>query len=502
MDKILLELVSLIAAQLEPPLAVYATLSSQWQHAVELRNFFSIQTDSDDVEFDRFRSIFAAPRRQKLLRSLLFCVRLPSPSEKRIRKLQSRREAAANCLVYTRALVALFSYLHTWELQGRAQLALEVTVSSPMDNYANTEYGHKGEPIWKIRNRFREVSLDAEVLEESGGIPRVPVVSAFAAGWRPGRRVDSAAMPLLAKALPNARKMDWAFYPLPRRMPRARKFERLSLANALFSTASVDMRQLTTLHIHCEDADPLNDGFDPTKLVDHRSGRDDLSNAFRHLSQLPSLRRLRLTGCHIVGKQMFEDRDPAATWPSLTDLQLHMSITTPDGRWYFTGDVWSAEMAPDDLEDDPDESAATFDSADSDMSDFAPAHTWEKENGNTPYCSFRLKPDGGTFDPFMTAKVRAVAHMPVLRRLELCLSNSSRSGVDANYFGPKEPGKGDMSDGGEAFHTAYLDQSRWVLFLRGDFDAPWTLSPALRTALTRTSGEGCVYVTGVQEEQF
>jgi len=242
MDKIPLGLVSLIAAQLEPPLAVYATLSSQWQHAVELRTFVSIQTDSDDVEFDRFRSILAAPRRQRLLRRLLFCVQLPSPSEKRIRKLQSRREAAANSFVYTRALVALFSYLHTWELQGRAQLALEVTVSSPMDNHTSPEYGQKGEPMWKIRNQFREVSFDAEVLEKSGGIPRVPVVSAFAAGWRPGRRVDSAAMSLLVKALPNARKMDWAFYPLPQRMPRARRFERLSLANALFSITSVDMR--------------------------------------------------------------------------------------------------------------------------------------------------------------------------------------------------------------------------------------------------------------------
>lgn len=161
---------------------------------------------------------------------------------------------------------------------------------------------------------------------------------------------------------------------------------------------------------------------------------DALSIGLRHISQLSSLRHLKLTGCHVVGKQMFEDRTPVATWPSLTSLQLQMSITTPDGRRYFNGDSWSAKIGPGYAEDDLstslplNESAATFDSADLDMSDFAPEHAWLRESGMIPYCSFRLKSDSAMFDPFMTSVVRAVARMPMLRHIEICMSDSSRPG--------------------------------------------------------------------------
>ena len=200
-----------------------------------------------------------------------------------------------------------------------------------------------------------------------------------------------------------------------------------------------------------------------------------------------------------MGRQLFEDRGPTATWPSLTDLQLHMSITTPDGRWYFTGDVWSAEMAPDDLEDGPDESAATFDSADSDTSDFALAHAWDKENGITPYCSFRLKPDNATFDPFMTAMVRAVA---------LCCgawSSACRTRRGPAWtpttLGRKSPERGTcltadrpftrriwISPDGSCFYAVILTRRGHCRRLSG---LP-SREPAARG----------VYVTGVQEEQF
>ena len=111
-----------------------------------------------------------------------------------------------------------------------------------------------------------------------------------------------------------------------------------------------------------------------------------------------------------MGPQMFEDQDQdqealtddgASTWPSLTHLEIEMACTTPDGRWYFTSDVSYTEYATNEhwYEDDSDESVAAFDSADSDTSDFAPEHRWERGDGMVPTCELRSRPDCETFDP-------------------------------------------------------------------------------------------------------
>ncbi|KAK4041055.1 hypothetical protein C8A01DRAFT_34899 [Parachaetomium inaequale] len=467
MDKLPAEIIHLIISHLEPPLAGYATVSSRWQDAIESHTLRSIGASSDDASFGQFQAVFATPRRRALLRKLVFHVQLPPPSEKRIRKLQSRREAAANNLAYTRALVALFSYLHTWEHEeGAARLALEVSVSSPMDNYDGDDKGHRGVPIWFIRDQLRQVSVDTDVLRESGGLATVRVVSGLTnyhhIGLGCGRRVDPAVMPLVTKALPNAREMNWAFSALPRRFPDLRRAERMSLANALFATAAADIRLLTTLQISWEDRAPCNEASDPGSLVDGASSRDDLSIALRRISQLPSLRSLKLTGSHTIGAQLFEDQNVspdhgAPTWPSLTNLEIWASVTTPDGRWYFTGDPSSAEFI-DQQQDDSDESVAAFDSADADTSDFAPDFAWEREDGMVPWRVFRTTPDCAIFVPFMVSMLRAVARMPVLRHLTFCMQLESRIGVYLDYFGPGEPRKGPVVGLEPAFHKAHLEQ--------------------------------------------
>jgi hypothetical protein len=117
-----------------------------------------------------------------------------------------------------------------------------------MDNYKSSNYGHTGEPIWNIRNRLRKVSFDVDALQEFGGLATVPLISPFttdgfftvASTLGDGRRVDPAVMPVLVNAMPNIREMEWAFFSLPWRLPDLR----MSLANALFSTAAADIAYL------------------------------------------------------------------------------------------------------------------------------------------------------------------------------------------------------------------------------------------------------------------
>lgn len=513
MDRLPAELINIISSYLEPPLAGYAAISPRWQQAIEPRIFWEIKTDSDDASLRQFQAAFSTPRRRALLRWLSFRVQLPSPSLKRMRKLQSRREAAANSLVYTRALAALFSFLHTWEHHGNVWIGLDLTVSSPMDNYAGGDHGHMGDPIWTIRNKFRDLHFDADALREAGGLATVPVVSRFTIDSNSNRRIAPAVMPLLAKALPNVRQMTWSFLALPRRMPDLRRVERMSLAKGLFSIAALNLPLLTSLSIYWDETDPFNEAFNLGSLVDPASGRDDVSIALRRISQLPSLQRLSLLGCHTVSAQLFEDDHDdastsncgASTWPSLTHLALEMSVTTPDGRWYFTGDESNAEYAEEDVydSDELDESPAAFDSADSDTSDYAPADNWAKEEGMSG-CFFRTAPDPVILVPFLISMVRAVIRMPVLRRLEVSMSNlSGGPRLFADYFGPGEPGNLAMAPSEQAFYDAHLCDPRWVLHLYGEWDAAWSIPPEWRAALRETSAEGCVYIGKVRGyEQF
>ncbi len=103
----------------------------------------------------------------------------------------------------------------------------------------------------------------------------------------------------------------------------------------------------------------------------------------------------------------------------------------------------------------------------------------------------------------MIAMVRAVARMPALRHLQLSTTDPARVGIYADSFGPGGIKKGYMVGMEPAFHNAHLGEPRWVLSLR-NLDNGWSIPPDLRAALTKSSGEGRVYVIGAggQEEQF
>ena len=119
-----------------------------------------------------------------------------------------------------------------------------------------------------------------------------------------------------------------------------------------------------------------------------------------------------------------------------------------------------------------------------------------------PSCRFRSAPDNATFTPFIISMVRAVARMPVLRRLKF-RSDPWRPGIDVDYFGSGEPvGRGVSSPAECAFHAARSGESRWALILRDELDPQWSIPHDLRAALTKSTSEGCVLVTGEAEEVF
>ncbi|KAK0733005.1 hypothetical protein B0T26DRAFT_745098 [Lasiosphaeria miniovina] len=162
---------------------------------------------------------------------------------------------------------------------------------------------------------------------------------------------------------------------------------RASLAAAAFSaaaaafSAAANLAHLTSLDLFWGDSDALDEEFAPGSFVlsaARKQQQDDLGTALRSLAQLPTLRRLDLGGCLVLGPEFFEaDASDTSIWPALTSLSVVMSATTPDGRWYFTGDPANAGETGSDHAESP----AAFDSADPDASDYAPEFAWDRAVG-------------------------------------------------------------------------------------------------------------------------
>ena len=338
MDKLALEILAIIVSHLEPPLAPLAIVSRKWQHAIEARTFSKLELRSEEDTLQQFKSAFASPHRRYFLRRLIFYVSLTVPSEKRLWKLQSTREAAANNTVYTRAVTALFSILAAWGQvpDAPSHLSLYIDPKSSADRGKPSgahepAHRHLGEPIWRIRNDFKYINFDTEALDDLGGLPSVPAIIHLEHNMY--RRIDPAVLPVISAALPSVKKMDWGFDAPPRRLPDLRRAIRSSAATSFLTTANLSLAQLTTLTITWEDTDPYKHQFDPGNFLDLSSPNDKFSIAIHHVSRLPSLQHLNLKGCFTISKEVF-DFDPATNinelWPSLQTFHLQHSLTTPD----------------------------------------------------------------------------------------------------------------------------------------------------------------------------
>jgi hypothetical protein len=143
------ELLNLVVSYLEPPLAPYSIVSKRWQCSIENRTFSSVKLNSDDESFQQFDVIFPNLRRRSLLRTIDFLVILPPISLKRMKKLQSNKEATVNNESFTRAIISLFTRLHSWDVtnddkESHSRIHLILAAESPSDcKLDELEYNHE-----------------------------------------------------------------------------------------------------------------------------------------------------------------------------------------------------------------------------------------------------------------------------------------------------------------------------------------------------------------------
>ncbi|KAK1658025.1 hypothetical protein BDP55DRAFT_683869 [Colletotrichum godetiae] len=455
--------------------------------------FEDVSITSSQDSLRQFRNDFSGSQtsRREVVKRLHFTVNLPPVGEKRMKKLQSTREAAANNAAFTQAIVDLFQGLSDWET---GEITLIVRVASPSDTdedlFDSLDSSHSGSPIWDVRNDFKYISFDQSVVTASG-LAQVRAISNL--DFREDfsnvkRRLYPACISIISQALPSLKALTWDCIMPSRRHESSRKEIRLALAQTLKHGTFTNLK---SLEIYLEDPDPLNDSSDPGAFCQSPE-EDALSLGISRILQLPAIAKVQLTGLWTIAPTAFE---AATDFGSLLEsVNIESSGTTPDGKWLSIGEE-EDDVYQDEPDSDSDASEAAFDSADSDTSDFVPEHEWEREAGNFPANSWRTSIDTEVFVPYILSLVRTTLKMSPLRTLRYEIQTQP-SPFFVEYFAPgveNDSAKRESNHRGD-FERDNASRSRWILTVVQGFDPSWTVPPDLISAIEETGG--CVLWDG------
>ncbi|KAI1874217.1 uncharacterized protein JN550_002796 [Neoarthrinium moseri] len=449
----------------------------------------------------RFDEAFVDPAQRALLRDITFEVVLPEISIKRLKKVQSNAEAAANDAAFTRAISDFLGRLARWEARDGASLSLNITAESPThkkrqelveNGTLNNSHNSFGPPIWDIRNMDRMLRFEASTPPQ---LPEVPCITNLCCG---GFHCPRVLHPSVQVAISNAcvavSVVEWDLYLPGRRTMPARVRERSALAQAL---QEAKFTSVTELILTLNDDDPMNEAFELESLLHHPDDFDTLSLGLRHIAQLPMLRKLELRSTWILSPVAFGPHPELADvyCPSLEEIMVEVSMCTPDGRYLMTGDP---EDAPEDdgyYESGEETPPAAFDSDASDTSDWGPEFAWDKAEGVVPAVMFRTTPDDETFVPLWESFARAArCSMPKLRNMTISFGGGTRScnapseaqyctaGQSATYF--------DQFPGCAGFSREHAQEPRWYFTSTEDFDKSWRPPRGLRDELEGPDKDG------------
>ena len=220
MERLPQELIFRIASFLEETqskLPPYATLSREWQYAIEYRTFRIIRLKSPELPY--FSRVFTGHRRA-FLSYLAYDVVLPAYGENECAKFETQKDRGNNSRAFTHAMHSLFQILKSWEgvnseedhrrdrataIQPRSiQLDLS-DVYSPMDGF------HRARKKFGKRRDLSEHRYEHSFVQllESPSLPTLSQVSSFRVCAHYPRRVEPRSAVLLASKLKNLECINW-----------------------------------------------------------------------------------------------------------------------------------------------------------------------------------------------------------------------------------------------------------------------------------------------------
>ncbi|KAK8048096.1 hypothetical protein PG996_016160 [Apiospora saccharicola] len=442
----------------------------------------SIHVESSEEGFAQFDAATSDPGQQARIQNIHLEVLFPATSVKRLKKMQSNAETAANSAAFTRATAALFEKLANWGPRGPGggikltvttrslNLALiqELVASGELDQ-AHNEFGP---PIWDLRHSYRYIQFTPD----APPLPKVACVSELDVGKE--YHFHPSVLLALSSSLDRLERLEWRLRLPGRRQASERREIRSALAHALQHVEFPPT--LATLEMYLADEDPGNEHFDPGSFGEETvnvDDTDDLSLAVRRICQLPMIRTLNLHDHWILspvalGRHASLDE---LHCPSLQNLSIDCARTTPGGQWTMSGDP-EAGIEEDGYwdSDAEEEEPAAFDSDDSDTSDYAPEFEWDKEDGLVPGMWFRFRPEPPYYVALLQSLVDGVMHgMPSLHSFTVDIGKNSRAPLELKY----SPQVDDEGNG-----------PCWDISVGRDFDRSWEMPAELRRSFQGPDG--------------
>ncbi|KAJ4378714.1 hypothetical protein N0V86_005585 [Didymella sp. IMI 355093] len=333
-------------------LSPYSSISRVWQTTVEKRTFRNVTVGIDPRAIDKLHATIVTGNvsRAHLVRTINVDLG-QSPLDSEARPDGPRRIDTA---WWTAAMARLFT-----------ALAKIVALMSDSTNVRLIFFAHVRTPT---------VADWGPILRDTPtSIPELRRVVSVA--WRhPIPFVSEADFLALTDKLPDLEECDidtrddydWG----RRRRMKCRK----ELATALFNLSCAKLGTIGIRSVHTECYDEARD---PTRLVSPYSCEEDLTlKSMQHLSTLPQLTVLHLTGSHIVSVSFFGN---LPLFPTLSEFQLDFAASTTDARWFFVPDEVLIAKIKSSYEDE-EESIHEYDS-DSDRADPVQLYDSDDEDG-------------------------------------------------------------------------------------------------------------------------
>ncbi|KAK7955356.1 hypothetical protein PG988_016050 [Apiospora saccharicola] len=414
-----------------------------------------IHVESSEEGFAQFDAVTSDPGQQARIQKIHLEVLLHATSVKRLKKMQSNAETAANNAAFTRATADFFGRLATWGPRSPGS-GIKLTVTTRSLNLAliqelvasgelDQAHNEFSPPIWDVRHSYRYIQFTPD----APPLPKVACVSELDVGKE--YHFHPSVLLALSSSLDQLERLEWRLRLPGRRQASERREIRSALAHAL---QHVDFPPtLATLEMYLGDEDPGNEHFDPGSFGEENEDaddRDDLSLATHEppgtpLSFPPTLvRRLREDD---TGRPVDDVGDPEAG-------------IEEDG--YCDSDA-------------EEEEPAAFDSDDSDTSDYAPEFAWDKEDGLVPGVWFRFRPEPPYYAALLQSFVEGAVHggMPSLRSFAVNFGKNSRAPLELKY-------SSQVDDEGNG--------PCWDISAGRDFDRSWEMPPELRRSLQGPDG--------------
>jgi hypothetical protein len=433
----------------------YATISPNFQNAVERRTFRHISVKSTD--FGRFKVIFQN-RRRLALRSINLHVVLPEYETRYKSRLERKWDHILNNKSFSVSFKSIFDILKSWESENQGRInpygiVLQVEAWSPSDEGSD-----------EIRQgRWQRSSL---MIEDLNSLPSIQTITGFTLWMYCRRMIDPSGAAALTEKMPNLQSIKWQLFDnekwekfneerCQRRSCKSQTHFKnqtnisRTLGFARRLTNDLSIANLTTFDLEFLYEEPKNHGWTPHPILQASGQGDALSQALHQISQAPNLRIFRIGEPIIISTEIFWPLRPNPSktqiengshtqvkhgspfWPSLEEFYIVLSSVLPDGTWMFSGvpgspspslsledrgraspPPWFGERFDGDIDD---HEVSGNDSDDSNIPDKIPALREPLETGATPCWQFRRLMRDDVYESWARSMALATECMPKLK---------------------------------------------------------------------------------------